>query len=74
VFVCRIFQLQGWIEGRADVMATTCCKKLVMDMHYEARIQAIITFHASILGEKVSKKYATTMSLTWCNTQKSLTK
>jgi hypothetical protein len=47
-----------------DVVATTCCKKLVMDMNYEERIQAIINFHASVLGEKVSKKDARTMSLT----------
>jgi hypothetical protein len=25
-------------EGTTDVVATTCSKKLVMDMHYEARI------------------------------------
>ena len=45
-------------------MSTTCCKKLVVDMHYEARIQAIVTYHGSILGEKVSKKDARTMWLT----------
>ena len=38
------------------MVATTSCKKLVVDMHYEARIQAIITYHGSVLGEKVSKK------------------
>jgi hypothetical protein len=46
------------------VVATTSCKKLVVDMHYEARIQAIVTYHDSVLGEKVSKKDARTMSLT----------
>jgi hypothetical protein len=46
-----------------DVVATGSCKKLVMDMHYEARIHAIVTFHASVLGEKVSKKDARTMTL-----------
>ena len=46
------------------MVATTSCKKLVMDMHYEARIQAIVTYHGSVLGEKVSKKDAWTMSLT----------
>ena len=44
-------------------MSTTCCKKLVVDMHYEARIQAIVTYHGSVLGEKVNKKDARTMSL-----------
>jgi hypothetical protein len=60
VFVCRISS-DAWM----DVVATMCYKKLVMDMHYKARIQAIITFHTSVLGEKVSKKDAKTMSLTW---------
>jgi hypothetical protein len=46
------------------VVATTSCKKLVVDMHYEARIQAIVTYHGSVLGEKVSKKDVRTMSLT----------
>jgi hypothetical protein len=46
------------------VVATTSCKKLVVDMHYEARIQAIVTYHGSVLGEKVSKKDPRTMSLT----------
>jgi hypothetical protein len=45
-------------------MATTSDKKLVVDMHFEARIQAIVTFHGSILGEKVSKQDTRTMSLT----------
>jgi hypothetical protein len=33
-------------------------------MHYEACIQAIISFHGSILGEKVTKTEARTISLT----------
>jgi hypothetical protein len=43
---------------------TTSCKKLVVDMHYEMRIQAIATYHGYVLGEKVSKQDARTMSLT----------
>lgn len=60
------------------MLATRCCKKLVVDMHYEARIQAIIKYHGAILREKVSKKDARTMKLTrdrylemipyWCAT------
>jgi hypothetical protein len=45
-------------------VSTTCCKKLVVDMHYEARIQAIVSYHDSALGEKVTKQEAQTMSLT----------
>jgi hypothetical protein len=45
-------------------MATPRCKKLVVDMHYEARIQAIVTYYDFVLGEKVTKQDARTMSLT----------
>jgi hypothetical protein len=51
-------------EVRADVVVTTSYKKLVVDIHYEAQIQAIITYHSSVLVEKVSKHDARTMSLT----------
>jgi hypothetical protein len=46
------------------VLATRCCKKLVVDMHHEARIQAITKYHGAILREKVSKKDTRTMKLT----------
>jgi hypothetical protein len=58
------FRCEAGYEARADVVATTCCKKLVVDMHYEVRIQTIINFHAFVLGEKVSKKDGRTMSST----------
>jgi hypothetical protein len=58
------FRCDVGYEARADVVATTSCKKLVVDMHYEARIQAIITYHGSVLGERVTKPQARTMSLT----------
>ena len=58
------FRCDAGYEARADVVATTSCKKLVMDMHYEARIQAIVTYHGSVLGERVTKQQARTMSLT----------
>ena len=51
-------------EGSADAVATKCCCKLVVDMHYEACIQTIITYHGGVLGEKVTKKDARTMTLT----------
>jgi hypothetical protein len=37
-------------------VATTSCKKLVVDMHYEVRIQTIVSYHGSVLGEKVTKQ------------------
>jgi hypothetical protein len=58
------FRCQDGFEAKADVVATRCCKKLVVDMHYEARLQAIISFHATVLGEKVTKIDARTMWLT----------
>jgi len=58
------FRCQDGFQGRADVVATKVCKKLVVDLHYEARIQAIVGYHATVLGEKVTKKDARTMTLT----------
>jgi hypothetical protein len=58
------FRCEAGYEAREDVVATTSCKKLVVDMHYEARIQAIVTYHGPILGERVTKTQARTMSLT----------
>jgi hypothetical protein len=58
------FRCEAGYEARADVVATTGCKKLIMDMHYEARIQAIVSYCGSVLGDKVTKQHAWTMSLT----------
>jgi hypothetical protein len=58
------FRCETGYKARVDVVATTSCKKLVVDMHYEARIQAIVSYHGSVLGERVSKQQARTMSLT----------
>jgi hypothetical protein len=32
------FRCQDGFEAKADVVATRCCKKLVVDMHYEAHL------------------------------------
>ena len=45
-------------------MATKCCKKLVVDMHYEACIQAVVTYHGTVLGTKVTKRDTRSMTLT----------
>jgi hypothetical protein len=44
------FRCEAGYEARADVVATTSCKKFVVDMHYEARIQAIVSYLAPSLG------------------------
>jgi hypothetical protein len=36
------FRCEARYEAKTDVVATTSCKKLVVDMHYEARIQTIM--------------------------------
>jgi hypothetical protein len=46
------FRCETVYKARADVVATMSCKKLVVDMHYEARIQAIIIYHDSSLGRR----------------------
>jgi hypothetical protein len=58
------FRCEARFKARADVVAIASCKKLAVDMHYETHIQVIVTYHVSILGEKVSKKDTRTMSLT----------
>ena len=45
-------------------MATKCCKKLFVDMHYEARIQAVVTYYGTVLEMKVTKRDARSMTLT----------
>jgi hypothetical protein len=42
-------------EARANSVAQKACSKLVKDMHYEARIQAITTYSAQVLGVKINK-------------------
>jgi hypothetical protein len=50
------FRCETGYEARADVVAIMSCKKLIVDMHYEARIQAMVSYHVSVLGEKVTKQ------------------
>lgn len=45
-------------------MAHKACYKLVKDMHYEARVQAIVTYNATYLGVKINKTQARNMRLT----------
>jgi hypothetical protein len=36
-----------------------------VDLHYEAHIQAIVTYHGLVLGQRLKKEDARTMHLTW---------
>ena len=58
------FRCQDRHEARADVVATKCCKKLIVDMHYEAHIQAVVTYLGTVLGIKVTKRDTRSMMLT----------
>ena len=51
-------------EAKADVVLDKAAKKLVKDMHYEARVQVMIQFYAEHRGEKVNRKDARTINLT----------
>jgi hypothetical protein len=43
---------------------TNCCKKLVWEIHYEARIQTARNYHATVLGQRVTKEEVRTIYLT----------
>ena len=57
------FRCEEGYEAKADAMASKAAKKLIKDMHYEARIQAMIQYHAEILRVRVPKSAARTMRL-----------
>ena len=59
-----LFRCEEGYEAKADVVADKAAKKLVKDMHYEARIQAVIQYHTKIFRERIPKRAARTMSLT----------
>jgi protein associated with RNAse G/E len=50
-------------EDRAALVATKVYKKLMKDMHYEARIQAVITYNVTFLLRKVTKANARSIML-----------
>ncbi|XP_072149395.1 uncharacterized protein [Setaria viridis] len=58
------FRCQEGYEVRANAVADKAAKKLIRDMHYEARVQAIVTCHTGILRVKISKTETRTMKLT----------
>jgi hypothetical protein len=50
-------------EAQAEVVSTRACKKLVTDIIYEARLQAIVNYNATVEGRRVSKVEARGMTL-----------
>jgi hypothetical protein len=51
-------------EEKAEQVQETVCKKLVLDMHYEAQVQCIINYFAAKSGKKMTKVEARTYRLT----------
>jgi hypothetical protein len=49
------FRCQAGFEDRVALVASKECKKLVKDLHYEARVQAVIRYNVVFLGTKVIK-------------------
>ena len=47
------YRLAEGYADKADQMQETVCKKLVLDMHYEAQIQCVINYGAVKFGQKI---------------------
>jgi len=58
------YRCQEGYEAKTASISKEATKKLVKDMHYEARIQAIIDYYAQHRRMKVKKEEARTMNLT----------
>ena len=58
------FRCKEGYEVKADAVANKAAKKLIKDMHYEARIWAVIQYNAKILRVRLPKSAARTMRLT----------
>ncbi|TVU16233.1 hypothetical protein EJB05_39785 [Eragrostis curvula] len=57
------FRVEPEWRDRAVSRAYDACPKLITDMHYEARVQAVRTYYAKKLGRKIEKKAARTIWL-----------
>jgi len=58
------FRIQEGQEESAYPVAYASCKRRVMDLHYESRIQAHIDYNAKFLLRRVNKEEARRMTLT----------
>ena len=64
VYMQDYYRCEEGYEARANELAHQACYKLVKDMHYEARVQALITYCADVEKRKVGKDVARNMFLT----------
>jgi hypothetical protein len=51
-------------EDRADMCLKNSCKKHVTYMHHEVKHQAVITYYALVLGQKIDEEEARRKMLT----------
>ena len=58
------YRCEPGYEDRAAHVAETACHKLVKDLHYQARVQVVVTYCADVEKMKVSKDVARNMFLT----------
>lgn len=57
------YRCEPGYEDLAERVARTACNKLLKDLYYEARIQAVIDYNA-LKGVKIKKNLARTTTLT----------
>jgi hypothetical protein len=58
------YRLVGRFEEKAEQVQEMVCKKLVLDMHYEAQVQCVINYSAIKWGKKMTKAEVRTYRLT----------
>jgi hypothetical protein len=58
------YRLVGGFEEKAEPVQEMVCKKLVLDMQYEAQVQCIINYSAAKWGKKMTKAEVPTYRLT----------
>jgi len=59
------YRCEPGYEAIVAQVVDTACRKLVKDMHYETRVQAVITYCADVEKRKVGKDVVRNMFLTW---------
>ena len=58
------YRCQEGYEAKVASISEEAAKKLMKDIHYDTRVQAIIDYYAQYRGMKVKKEEARTMNLT----------
>jgi hypothetical protein len=64
VYMQNFYRLVGGFEEKVEQVQETVCRKLVLDMHYEAQVQCVINYSGAKWGKKMTKAEARTDRLT----------